>query len=173
MYEDYTQRLAKDGPYFRHLPTPQALYGCAPGDPSFTLSAIPFTTSGPASPLRVRLERISPLKNKKRDVIFVIAHDNQEERYTTSVKDASGGFEFEGDMASPENPKELGSPMPGAVEKLLVASGDEAKAGDTLAVISAMKMEVKVTAPCDTRVKRVSVQAGDQVVEGALLFEIE
>lgn len=35
------------------------------------------------------------------------------------------------------------SPMPGFVEKLFVAKGDLVKAGDSLLVITAMKMEVR------------------------------
>ena len=45
-------------------------------------------------------------------------------------------------------------------------------AGDTLCTISAMKMEVKVTAPFDGKVASLSVVVGTRVIEGALLLTI-
>jgi hypothetical protein len=41
------------------------------------------------------------------------------------------------------------SPMPGKVIKLYCAEGDRVKAGDSVVVIEAMKMEHVITAPCD------------------------
>lgn len=37
---------------------------------------------------------------------------------------------------------QVGSPMPGAVEKVLVTAGQHVNAGDVLCTVSAMKMEV-------------------------------
>jgi acetyl-CoA/propionyl-CoA carboxylase biotin carboxyl carrier protein len=39
--------------------------------------------------------------------------------------------------------------MPGKVIKLYCAEGDSVKAGDSVVVIEAMKMEHVITAPCD------------------------
>ena len=41
-----------------------------------------------------------------------------------------------------------------------------------LCTISAMKMEVKVTAPFDGKVAALSVAVGTRVIEGALLLSI-
>lgn len=41
------------------------------------------------------------------------------------------------------------SPMPGKVIKLSVTQGQTVKAGDSLVVIEAMKMEHVISAPCD------------------------
>ena len=43
------------------------------------------------------------------------------------------------------------------------------KVGETLALISAMKMEVQVKAQADGTVKSVVVSQGSKVIEGALL----
>ena len=46
------------------------------------------------------------------------------------------------------------------------------KAGETLALISAMKMEVKCNAVTDGTVKSVAVSQGSKVIEGAVLMVI-
>lgn len=62
--------------------------------------------------------------------------------------------------------------MPGAVEKVLVKAGQTVSAGDILVTISAMKMEVKVSATHDGIIKELSVDVGTRVVEGALLVTL-
>jgi biotin carboxyl carrier protein len=57
----------------------------------------------------------------------------------------------------------------GVVEKLLVSVGQSVAAGDTLLTVSAMKMEVKVTAPADGLIASIHVEVGARVVDGALL----
>lgn len=48
--------------------------------------------------------------------------------------------------------------------------GQLVKAGDTLLTVSAMKMEVKVTAPADGKIAKLEVNLGTRVIEGALLL---
>ena len=62
--------------------------------------------------------------------------------------------------------------MPGAVERVATAAGRRVAAGEVLCVVSAMKMEVKVTAPAPALVLSVSVASGARVVEGALLITL-
>jgi pyruvate carboxylase subunit B len=65
------------------------------------------------------------------------------------------------------------APMPGLVTRVLVAPGDEVKAGTRLIVMEAMKMENELRAKADGRVKAVPVQAGTAVEKGTLLVEWE
>ncbi|MCS6845166.1 MAG: acetyl-CoA carboxylase biotin carboxyl carrier protein subunit [Caldilineales bacterium] len=44
--------------------------------------------------------------------------------------------------------------------------------GDLVALMSAMKMELRITAPVDGRVRKVHCQAGQVVERGQLLVEI-
>lgn len=65
------------------------------------------------------------------------------------------------------------SPLMGLVIKVDVAAGQEVKAGETLVVLEAMKMETSVTAHHAGRVKTVAVKAGDSVKLHQLLVELE
>jgi len=63
--------------------------------------------------------------------------------------------------------------MPGAVLEVLVKEGARVHAGDVIMIISAMKMEVKATAPHDGVIKSLAVELGAQVVEGCLLCVVQ
>jgi len=65
------------------------------------------------------------------------------------------------------------APMPGRLLALAVNPGETVKAGDRLAVLEAMKMEHRLTAPFDARVAEVHAGTGQQVAEGALLIRLE
>ncbi len=65
------------------------------------------------------------------------------------------------------------SPMPGLVRLVSVVEGANVAKGDPLVTMEAMKMELSLTAPRDGKVASVTVTAGDQVNEGALLVELE
>jgi biotin carboxyl carrier protein len=62
--------------------------------------------------------------------------------------------------------------MPGQVRAVLVAAGDAVKAGQTLVVMEAMKMEIRANAPFDGIVAGVRVQVGDVVERDAALVEL-
>ena len=66
----------------------------------------------------------------------------------------------------------LEAPMPGKVIQLLVAVGDRVRAGQTLVVLEAMKMEHPMDAPEDGVVREVFVAVGDQVKSGAPLVSL-
>lgn len=65
------------------------------------------------------------------------------------------------------------APMPGTVQAIRVKIGDRVKAGETVAMMEAMKMQIAIAAPYDGVVKAVCVQAGAQVPEGTELVQIE
>jgi 3-methylcrotonyl-CoA carboxylase alpha subunit len=65
----------------------------------------------------------------------------------------------------------VNSPMPGKVVRLMANPGDMVKAGDTLIVLEAMKMEHVVAAPCDGEVVFYS-EEGASIQEGSKLAEI-
>jgi 3-methylcrotonyl-CoA carboxylase alpha subunit len=67
----------------------------------------------------------------------------------------------------------LTTPLPGVVIRVRVAAGARVRAGETLMVVEAMKMEHAIAAPRDGVVAAVHFQAGDRVSEGATLLALE
>lgn len=65
------------------------------------------------------------------------------------------------------------SPMPGTILKVNVKEGDTVKAGDSIVILEAMKMENDIQAPCDGKVASVLVDKGANVDTGAVLVVIE
>lgn len=55
------------------------------------------------------------------------------------------------------------APIPGRVVKIMVSEGEQVEAGQTLIVVSAMKMESDFKAPREGKVARISVSEGQTV----------
>ena len=53
--------------------------------------------------------------------------------------------------------------MPGKIIEIKVSVGQEVKAGDTILILEAMKMQNEIAAPSDGTVKSISVSAGQSV----------
>ncbi len=64
-------------------------------------------------------------------------------------------------------------PMQGTVVKVLVSPGDEVRAGQTICILEAMKMENAINAERDGVIKEVRVVAGDSVGGGDVVATIE
>lgn len=67
----------------------------------------------------------------------------------------------------------LTSPMPATVVKVLATAGQAVKAGETLVIVEAMKMEWPVRAPSDAVVKAVHCREKDIVQPDQVLIELE
>ena len=78
---------------------------------------------------------------------------------------AGAGADGEGGLVTPT--------FPAAVVKVLVEPGQELEKGAAVVVVSAMKMEMTLTAPHAGTVKAVNFVQGDQVKPGDQLVEIE
>ena len=68
---------------------------------------------------------------------------------------------------------EVNSPMPGTILSVKVKVGDAVKAGDTLCILEAMKMENEIVAPQDGKVAAIYVNEGAAVESNSKLFSIE
>jgi acetyl/propionyl-CoA carboxylase alpha subunit len=67
---------------------------------------------------------------------------------------------------------ELTAPMPGQVRAVNVNEGDTVTKGQTLMLLEAMKMEIRIQAPMDGVVKKLVVEQGDTVEREQMLIEI-
>jgi biotin carboxyl carrier protein len=66
----------------------------------------------------------------------------------------------------------LEAPMPAQVTAVLVAAGDDVKAGDTLLLLEAMKMELPLKAPTAGRVDAIHCAVGQRVAPGRVLVDL-
>lgn len=65
------------------------------------------------------------------------------------------------------------SPMPGTVISIDVAVGDMVAAGQSCAVVEAMKMQNSLAISRDGKVKAIHVKAGDTVADEDVILELE
>jgi propionyl-CoA carboxylase alpha chain len=73
----------------------------------------------------------------------------------------------------PDTSKMLLCPMPGLVVSIAVAEGQEVKAGETLAVIEAMKMENVLKAERDVTVGKILTSPGESLAVDAVIMEFD
>jgi len=67
----------------------------------------------------------------------------------------------------------LVAPMPGLVRSVNIAEGESVAKGQTLLVLEAMKMEIRIQAKSDGVIKKLLVQQGQTVEREQVLIEIE
>jgi len=67
--------------------------------------------------------------------------------------------------------KKLLCPMPGLVISLAVEEGQEVKAGDTLAIVEAMKMQNVLKADRDVTISKLRAKPGDSLAVDAVIME--
>jgi acetyl/propionyl-CoA carboxylase alpha subunit len=67
----------------------------------------------------------------------------------------------------------LEAPMPGLVRSIAVSEGDTVARGQTLVVLEAMKMEIRITAPEDARILKLRCAVGERVERGQALVDLD
>ncbi len=75
--------------------------------------------------------------------------------------------------AAAEKSDSVSSPMPGLVVKIPVKVGDHVIAGQTLAIVEAMKMQNELPAPRDGVVKKICFGEGEQVDALQVIVDLE
>lgn len=75
--------------------------------------------------------------------------------------------------ADPNDPRQVGAPMPGLLVSVPVTVGEEVAAGQKLCTLEAMKMETTVYAARAGRVAELLVKPGTQIDAGDLLLRFE
>merc|ERR1712225_146210 len=72
----------------------------------------------------------------------------------------------------PSSHSQVGAPMSGVVVEIRVKDGGEVKKGDPIAVLSAMKMEMVISAPHAGKVGSIQIKEGDSVGGSDLICKI-
>lgn len=83
--------------------------------------------------------------------------------FNVDVIDAESKYLMNRRKDDGEDANVIASPMPGKVVKILFGEGDQVKAGETVIIVSAMKMESEYKVKQDRTIKRILVKEGDTV----------
>jgi biotin carboxyl carrier protein len=108
-------------------------------------------------------------------VTAYVSSDNNKHWVTingrTTLLTKSSGAKRSG--AKHDHSGEMTAPMPGQVRAVNVSEGDTVTKGQTLIVLEAMKMEMKIQSPSDGVVKKMFVKQGQTVEREQVLIEID
>ena len=120
-----------------------------------------------------RLRHGQPVAVQVRPVAngFVLAHRGVEARAFVYTEAEARVAKLMPVKKPPDTGKLLLCPMPGLVRSIDVKEGQEVKAGETLAVVEAMKMENVLRAERDATVKAIKVKPGDSLAVDAVIME--
>jgi biotin carboxyl carrier protein len=122
----------------------------------------------------------SILIDNKSHNIELIRNDNKNyvvntyaRSYDVEIVDAESKYLKSRKRDDAQEDSVISSPMPGKVVKILVKEGDKVKAGDTVVIISAMKMESEYKVKKDRVIREIKVKEGDIVQANQPLVVIE
>lgn len=110
---------------------------------------------------------------------FLVQISGEDAPAVATVKASSGSPAMQAPSAKEQQSDSLSdgesvitSPLPGVILGINVNVGDQVKAGQCLAVLEAMKMENAIEAERAGVVKKIYVQKGDSILEGAKIIMI-
>ncbi len=121
--------------------------------------------------LYIKLVAIGDLSTQTgtKEVFFEL---NGEMRKVTVIDKHAAVETISRSKADAHNPNEIGAPMAGVVVELRVHDGTDVKKGDPIAVLSAMKMEMVISAPVSGKISNIEVKEGDSVDASDLICKI-
>ncbi|CCF55901.1 hypothetical protein KAFR_0A04660 [Kazachstania africana CBS 2517] len=122
--------------------------------------------------LIVKLQAISDLNQKtgNREVYFEV---NGELRKVRTADKSQAISEAAKPKADSHNPLQIGAPMAGVIVEIKVHKGSLVKKGQPVAVLSAMKMEMLISATAAGLVKEVLIKESENVEASDLLIVLE
>ncbi len=165
VFEDYLAALKKEG-NFRYMGSDVFFHGIDEGETC-------EIEIGEGKVYIVKLVEVKAVDDEgNREVIFQVNGST----HSVTIKDKSANTKALSQskiMADGDNDMEIGANIPGKIVKVLVKEGDAVKAGDTVAVLEAMKMETNVLAITDGVVDKIYVTEGQQVVSGEMVVKMK
>ena len=93
--------------------------------------------------------------------------------FKVEIEDALSKYKKNKESGSHDGQNNIIAPMPGKIVKVLVNEGQEIKIGETVLIISAMKMESEFKSQVDGVIKKIHIKDNDIVNGDQLLVEIE
>ncbi|QGI79155.1 hypothetical protein CEK25_005884 [Fusarium fujikuroi] len=122
--------------------------------------------------LILKLLAVGPLSENtgQREVFFEM---NGEVRQVTVVDKKAAVENISRPKADANDSSQVGAPMSGVLVEIRVHEGSEVKKGDPIAILSAMKMEMSISAPHSGKVSNLQVREGDSVDGSDLVCRIE
>jgi len=93
--------------------------------------------------------------------------------FKVEIEDALSKYKKNKDLGLQADNNNIIAPMPGKIVKVLVTEGQKVKIGDTILIISAMKMESEFKSAVDGTIKKIHAKNDDIVNGEQLLVEIE
>ena len=112
-------------------------------------------------PYKVELDQAAPVKVATAPRAAAAPRTASGEKVITKQAPTAGGA------------FKIAAPLPGTVIAINCKVGDTVKASDTVLLLEAMKMENAIHAGRDGKVASINVNAGDAVLEGAVLITLE
>jgi pyruvate carboxylase subunit B len=91
---------------------------------------------------------------------------------STTIKTSPKAGEKKAPPAAVAEGTKVLAPMPGMIIRYLVSVDDKVKAGDTLLILEAMKMQNTISSPIDGVIKAINFGVGDSVNKGDILAVI-
>ncbi|KAF8819263.1 pyruvate carboxylase [Cardiosporidium cionae] len=144
------------------LPTANYFVGAEPGE------TITINMAGREVQVKY-IAKTHILDDGSRDVFFEVMGFPR----TINVKDKNAKQASNRNMqADFSDYKQIGAPMPGTIISYRVQENEEVVKGQPLVVVSAMKMETVVVAPCNGIVASIPLKDGDTVETNDLLIKL-
>lgn len=104
---------------------------------------------------------------------FQVQMEKPEEPEKKKVELGKPVEEASDDAAQVNAANAVKAPLPGTITSIEVAVGQEVKAGDTVVVLEAMKMQNSIEAEKDGKVTAIAVKVGQAVLEDDPLVLVE
>lgn len=104
---------------------------------------------------------------------FQVQMEKPEEPEKKKVELGKPVEEASDDAAQVNAANAVKAPLPGTITSIEVAVGQEVKAGDTVVVLEAMKMQNSIEAEKDGKVTAIAVKVGQAVLEDDPLVVVE
>jgi propionyl-CoA carboxylase alpha chain len=127
----------------------------------------------PGDPIWIGTLDGKPVTVQVRDIPngFALSHRGVESRAYVYTEREAGYARLMPPRKIADTGKKVLCPMPGLVVSIAVKEGQEVKAGETVAVVEAMKMENVLRAEIDGTVKKINARPGDSLAVDAVILE--